>query len=129
VIVGGRSDREIATDREIRQLAKQPIVDTLGVSFRTLVGILHGSALTVSLDTGPMHVSVALGTPTIALMGYNNPKRVGPYRRFRDLLVDAYGDPGEDYPISIQKRRGRMQRITVDQVLEKVAHWEGAYSP
>jgi heptosyltransferase I len=127
VIVGGRSEREMETEREILRIAKHPVISTLGVPFRELVGILSGSALTISLDTGPMHISVALGTPTIALMGYINPKRTGPYRRFRDLLIDAYGDPGEDYPVSIQKRTGRTSRITVDQVMEKVARWDGAY--
>ena len=102
--------------------ARHPIVSTLGVPFRELVGIIDGSALTVSLDTGPMHVSVALNTPTIALMGYTNPRRTGPYR-FHELIVDAYGDPGEAYPVSIEKRPGRTSRITVEQVLAKVDLW------
>jgi heptosyltransferase I len=127
VIVGGRSAREVETEREILARAKHPIISTLGVPFRELVGILAGAALTLSLDTGPMHISVALGTPTIALMGYINPKRTGPYRRFHDLLIDAYGDPGEDYPISIQKRPGRTRRIAVEQVMEKVDLWDRAY--
>jgi heptosyltransferase I len=127
VIVGGTSAREVETEREILARAKHPVISTLGVPFRELVGILAGSALTISLDTGPMHISVALGTPTIALMGYINPKRTGPYRRFHDLLIDAYGDPGEDYPISIQKRPGRTRRITTEQVMEKVGLWDGTY--
>jgi heptosyltransferase I len=127
VIVGGTSEREMGTEREILRLAKHPIISTLGVPFRDLVGILEGSALTISLDTGPMHISVALGTPTIALMGYINPKRTGPYRRFHDLLIDTYGDPGEDYPVSIQKRPGRTRTIRVEQVMEKVALWDRTY--
>jgi heptosyltransferase I len=127
VLAGGRSAREVETEGKITHHVRAPIDSTLGVPFRELVGILEGSALTISLDTGPMHISTALGTPTIALMGYNNPKRVGPYRRFHDLIVDACGDPGEDYPISIQKRPGRTRRITVEQVLEKVEHWQRAY--
>jgi ADP-heptose:LPS heptosyltransferase len=127
VLAGGRSEREVATEGAISRRAEHPIDSTLGVPFRELLGILGGLALTISLDTGPMHISVALGTPTIALMGYNNPKRVGPYRRFGDLVVDAYGDPGEEYPISIQKRPGRTRRITVEQVLEKVELWQRAY--
>jgi heptosyltransferase I len=63
----------------------------------------------------------------ISLMGYNNPKRVGPYRRFRDLIVDAYGDPGEDYPVSIAHRPGRMPRIQVRDVLDRVELWNRRY--
>ena len=44
-------------------------------------------------------------------MGYTNPKRTGPYRRFHDLIVDAYGEPGEDYPITMENRLDRMPRI------------------
>ena len=44
------------------------------------------------------HQGVALDRPVgCRLIGYrSNPKRVGPYRRFRDLLIDVYGDPGEE---------------------------------
>jgi heptosyltransferase I len=127
LLVGGRSAREQATAREIARLARTRVVSTLGIPFRELVGVLDGAALVVSLDTGPMHIAVALGTPTIALLGYTNPKRTGPYRRFLDLVVDAYGEPGEDYAVSIRKRPGRMRRIRVDDVVQKVELWERRY--
>jgi heptosyltransferase I len=73
-------------------------------------------------------MSVALDTPVIALMGYNNPKRVGPYHRFHDLLVDAYGDPGEDYPVSMAHRLDRMRRIEVEDVVAKVRVWRERYA-
>ena len=76
-----------------------------------------------------MHMAVAMGKPTVALMGYVNPKRTGPFRNFHDLLVDAYGDPGENYAISREKRPRRMSRITVAQVLEKVGIWDRVYRP
>jgi heptosyltransferase I len=127
VLVGGRSRAELETEREILEHARHPIVSTLGAPLRDLVAMIHESELVISLDTGPMHMAVAMGKPTIALMGYVNPKRTGPFRNFHDLLVDAYGDPGEDYPISRDKRPGRMSRITLDEVLEKVALWERVY--
>jgi len=70
----------------------------------------------------------ALDRPVISLMGYTNPKRTGPYRKFKDLLIDAYGDPGEDYPISMENRPGRMRRIETSQVLEKVQVWRDRYA-
>lgn len=127
VLAGGRSPRELDTERRIRELARTEVVSTLGIPFRELVGVLAGSALVVSLDTGPMHIAVALATPTVSLVGYVNPKRVGPYRRFHDLLVDAYGDPGEDYPVSLEKRPGRMARVGVADVLARVETWERRY--
>jgi heptosyltransferase I len=41
--------------------------------------------------------------------------------------VDAYGEPGEDYPISMENRPGRMDRITVDDVLARVQRWRDNY--
>ena len=120
VLAGGSSERERATEREIMARARHRPHSTLGVPLRDLVMLLDASDLVISLDTGPLHMAVALDRPVVALMGYNNPKRVGPYRRFRDLIVDAYGDPGEDYPISLAHRYGRMPRIQVEDVLAKV---------
>jgi heptosyltransferase I len=127
VLAGGHSARELGTEREILRLTRHRPHSTLGVPLRDLVGLIDASELVVSLDTAPLHMAVALDRPVIALMGYNNPKRVGPYRRYRDLVVDAYGDPGEDYPITIAHRTGRMPRTGVADVLEKVELWRQRY--
>ena len=127
VLVGGRSPRELHAEQVIMATAKHTPVSALGSGLRNLVGILSGSALVLSPDTGPLHMAVALERPVISLMGYTNPKRTGPYRRYHDLLIDAYGDPGEDYPVSMENRVGRVRRITVDQVREKLAVWETRY--
>lgn len=120
VLVGGLSAREEEAAGEIVRLAKHPPLDLRAWDLRRVVYLLSQSDALVSPDTGPLHIGVALDTPSVALMGYTNPKRVGPYRRFHDLLVDAFGDPGEDYPPDAPYREGRMERITVDQVMEKV---------
>jgi heptosyltransferase I len=125
VLVGGRSAREVEAERVILERARCRPVSALGNGgLRGLAAIIEGSALVLSPDTGPLHLSVALDTPVISLIGYSNPKRVGPYRKFGDLVIDAYGDPGEDYPISMAHRQNRMPRITVGMVLEKVERWK-----
>ena len=128
VLVGGRSTREVAAEQVILQRARVPVTSALGSGLRNLVGIIDGAALVLSPDTGPLHMTVALDRPVISLMGYTNPKRVGPYRRFHDLLIDAYGEPGEDYPISMENRPGRMPRITVRDVLDRVERWRTTYA-
>jgi len=128
VLVGGRSERELAAERVIMERARHKPVSALGSGLRNLVGILDGSALVLAPDTGPLHIAVALDRPVVSLMGYTNPKRTGPYRRFRDLIVDAYGDPGEDYPISMENRPDRMPRITVRDVLDRVERWRSRYA-
>lgn len=118
-LVGGRSEREEAAAARIAALASHPPLDLREWDLRRVAYLLERADLVISPDTGPLHAAVALGTPSIALMGYTNPKRVGPYR-FRELLVDAYGDPGEQYGPEEGYRPDRMERISVEEVLEKV---------
>lgn len=128
VLVGGRSPREVNAERVILSQTRHTPFSALGNGgLRGLAAIIEKSALVISPDTGPLHLSVALGVPVISLLGYTNPKRVGPYGKFADLLIDAYGDVGESYPVSMENRPDRMARITVRQVLEKVARWKAAY--
>ena len=128
VLVGGRSARELAAERVVMERSKQKPRSELGSGLRNLVSILDASALVLSPDTGPLHMSVALDTPVISLMGYTNPKRTGPYRRFQDLIIDAYGEAGEDYPITMDNRAGRMKRIETRDVLDKVQLWQDRYA-
>ncbi len=128
ILVGGRSERELRAERVILERSRTKPVSALGSGLRNLVGILSGSALVLSPDTGPLHMAVALGRPVISLMGYTNPRRTGPYRRFQDLIVDAYGDPGEEYSISMETRPDRMPRITVDRVGAAIERWARRYA-
>lgn len=128
VLVGGRSTREVNAEQVILQRARHTPHSALGSGLRNLVGILDGSALVLSPDTGPLHMSVALDRPTISLMGYTNPKRTGPYRRFHDLIVDAYADGPADYPASMENHLDRMPRISVRDVLDRVERWRTVYS-
>jgi heptosyltransferase I len=128
VLVGGRSRREEHAEAVIMRSASAKPISALGSGLRPLVSILDESALVLAPDTGPLHMSVALERPVISLMGYTNPRRTGPYRRYQDLIVDAYGDPGEDYPISMENRLNRMPRISVSDVLAKVELWRQRYA-
>jgi heptosyltransferase I len=129
VLVGGRSPREVEAERIIFERAKVKPASALGEGgLRGLAAIIEKSAVVLSPDTGPLHLSVALGTPVISLLGYTNPKRVGPYRKYADLVIDAYGEPGEEYMASMQNRPDRMQRITVEAVLQKLSRWRSVYS-
>jgi heptosyltransferase I len=127
VLVGGRSSRELHAESVITARTRHRPRSALGSGLRRLVAILDGAALALSPDTGPLHMAVALERPVVSLMGYTNPKRTGPYRRYRDLIVDAYGDPGEDYPVVPETRPGRMHRIHVRDVLDKVEVWRTRY--
>jgi heptosyltransferase I len=128
VLVGGGSERERRAERSILETARHPHFSALGSGLRNLVGILDASAVVLAPDTGPLHMAVALDRPVISLMGYTNPKRSGPYRKFHDLIVDAFADPGESYDASAKNRPRRMQRIMPRDVLEKMDVWKARYS-
>jgi len=121
--VGGESDAERRAAAEIEsRLASSPArpVYALRNDLRRLAWLIDGADYLLSPDTGPLHMGVALGTPTIGLYGYTDPKRVGPYRRFTDLTVDRYTRPGEVIP-SMEFRPGNMERITASEVSDKVS--------
>ena len=127
VLVGGSSPRELHAEQVISRQARHAPYSALGSGLRNLVGILDASSLVLAPDTGPLHMAVALDRPVISLMGYTNPKRTGPYRKFHDLIIDAYGNLGEAYEISMENRLDRMPTISVRDVLDKVERWRSAY--
>jgi heptosyltransferase I len=127
VLVGGTSDRETASAAAIARLSSTAPHNALGSGLRNLVSILDASALVIAPDTGPLHISVAVGTPVIALMGYTDPRRTGPYRNFHDLIVDAFHDSGEQGPVTMATKDDRMGRITVEDVAAKIALWAERY--
>ncbi len=127
VLVGGSTERERAAAEVI--LRDAPMAHSaLGSGLRKLAAILDGAAVALSPDTGPLHLAVALRTPVISLLGFTNPKRVGPYAFAHDLMIDAYGDPGEDYPLNMEYREGRMVHITVSDVVDRLERWRTCYS-
>lgn len=48
-------------------------------SLRELAALLGGARLMVANDTGPLHLAVALGVPTLGLFGATDGERTGPY--------------------------------------------------
>ena len=49
-------------------------------SLPQLMALLRNAACVVGGDTGPLHLAVALGTPSVALFGPTDPARNGPFR-------------------------------------------------
>jgi heptosyltransferase I len=120
MLIGGPSQRERAiAEAIVSRMSSQPLVALDGPVRETLLK-LRGSRVVVAPDTGPLHAAVAMNRPTIGLYGYTNPGRCGPYRRFRDLLIDRYSDEAEPAEISRETRKGRIERIQPADVLAKI---------
>lgn len=122
VLVGGPGAREQALARRVADASERKPLWALGDSVRRLMWLVDGAALVVAPDTGPLHIGRALGVPVVGLFGHTNPWRVGPYRAWEELWVDRYTDPGAPPdPSAADPRLERMERITVEDVLERVA--------
>jgi len=103
-------------------------VSALNSGLRKLVSILDASALVISLDTGPLHMAVALNRPVISLLGFSNPMRTGPYRASQELIINAYGNMYNGSRLATDRRHDRMPLITVADVLAKVEIWKKRYA-
>ena len=121
LLVGGPSPRERAVADAVLAAPGTRAVSGLSDSVRHMMWMVAGVDLLVSPDTGPLHLAQALGTPVIGLFGHTNPARVGPWRRFRKLVVDRYTEPGASSdPTEYEPKLGRMEQVSVEDVLEKV---------
>lgn len=121
VLAGGPGAYETQIATEISTRARRRPVWGMGEGVRRLLWMLAGSDLVIAPDTGPVHLARAVGVPVIGLFGHTNPWRVGPYRAFEDLWVNAYDEPGQaSDPSTFEPKHGRMERITVDDVMHRV---------
>jgi ADP-heptose:LPS heptosyltransferase len=78
VIVWG-TDHERALAAKIATLAGQSAVMAPETDLRHLAALIETADLFLSGDTGPLHLAVAVGTPTIGLYGATRPGDSGPY--------------------------------------------------
>jgi heptosyltransferase I len=120
VLLGGPSEREQTIAQAIVQRARHRPVSALGDSIRRLVWLIDRCNLIIAPDTGPVHIARALDVPVVGLYGHTNPWRVGPYRKYQELWIDKYTDGPPD-PSNFDPKSGRMQLITVDEIVEKAA--------
>ncbi len=91
-----------------------------------LMALLRNAACIVGGDTGPLHLAVALGTPSVALFGPTDPVRNGPYRtcdsylssRKRDIVIRSV-DAVTTYKRGDQPDSSLL-KISVDEVFDAV---------
>lgn len=78
MIIGGASDRGLA--EEIDQNTEVPVIDLTGkTSIPEMIEWLRASTLTITNDTGPMHIAAALDRPVVGVFGPTDPAQTGPY--------------------------------------------------
>jgi len=93
VVLWGPGEEELC--EEFAAAVPSDLIVAPKTSLKELAGILRRLDLVVTNDTGPMHLSVAVGRPTVCLFASGDPLRWGhPYSNVRNLAVPG-ADPQE----------------------------------
>ncbi len=78
VVVGDRSDQPTVT--AMKHSTGTPMVDLSGrLGFATLAALIGRADAYLGNDSVPLHLAVAMGTPSVALYGPTDPRMYGPY--------------------------------------------------
>lgn len=56
-------------------------------SLEQMAALIEKCNLVIANDSGPMHISAALGIPTLGIFGPTNPKAHGPYSKKSDYVI------------------------------------------
>lgn len=97
VLVGGPSELEIQTGREIESAMLDTALNLIGKdTIKQSVALLKRAAVVLSPDSGPTHIASAVGTPVIGLYAATPSKRSGPYNSL-ELCVDKYAEAARKF--------------------------------
>jgi len=116
VLVGSKDEVDVSCS-VISRMKKKPIDLTGATTIDELTAILGLADLVVTNDTGPAHISAALGRPTLVIFGPTNPLTTRPFSGQAEILrhpPDCAPCMLRDCPIDHRC----MTAITVDEVLE-----------
>ena len=87
VLVGGNNPVERSLCDRVVRLADSPPADLGGqLSLNQLAVITARSLLFVGIDSGPMHVAAAVGTPVVAIFGPSRRFRWGPWGEGHEVI-------------------------------------------
>lgn len=80
IIIGDKSSYALGEQIKKTSLSDRVLNLAGATSLKQLMALLKKSALVITNDSGPMHMSSALGTPVLALFGSTNSTITGPYK-------------------------------------------------
>ena len=118
IVTAATAAEKIITSR-LTSAAKVPIVDLAGLTdIYQLIALLKNARLVISNDTGPGHIAVALGIPTVLILGPTNPARVGPYQKKNSVAAVEPNHRGS--AINSANPDHSIEAVSVEDVFEKV---------
>lgn len=122
LLTGGPSERELV--KSVANAMRRPAILLAGeTTLGQLAALLRRCALALGPDSGPLHLAVAMGTPTVHLFGPVDARLFGPWgdpQRHRVLTSDWACIPCNrlDYPAAAQSEHGCVRDIAEEAVLE-----------
>ncbi|MBN1461156.1 MAG: glycosyltransferase family 9 protein [Armatimonadetes bacterium] len=118
VVTGASRDTELAA--RIASAARRPILDLTGrTTLKQAAELFRRCRVTIGNDTGPLYISSAVGTRTVALFGPSDAHRLGPYGEgHAKLVADVDCAPCRNRTC---RTRTCMESITPEQVVEAAA--------
>ncbi|MCG2711776.1 MAG: lipopolysaccharide heptosyltransferase II [Candidatus Omnitrophica bacterium] len=119
VITGAKKDRGLAARIESMMKTK-PVRITGSTTLHQLAAIMKASDCVVSADSGPMHISVAVGANTVAIFGPTSSDLTGPVGAGKTVILQK--DVGCEIPCYVQGCTDNrcMYQITPYEVYEQV---------
>ncbi|MEK6646473.1 MAG: lipopolysaccharide heptosyltransferase II [Candidatus Firestonebacteria bacterium] len=114
IIFEGPKEKGIAN--EISNLMKKKIVCVNNLDIKYLSSVIERCNLFITNDAGPMHISVALNVPTIAIFGPGEPDIWFPYDKSKHI---AFKKQVSCWPCNLDvcEKQDCMKAISVDDVL------------
>ncbi|MCW8900381.1 MAG: glycosyltransferase family 9 protein [Gammaproteobacteria bacterium] len=125
ILTGGNSETEKRYGNEIIHSCKFPPLNLIGrTNLNELLSIIAGAKCMISPDSGPAHMSTAVGTPVIGLYATTNPDRARPYlsaewviNRYPEAIYKKYHKKVNDVAWGTRVRDDwAMNMITVEDV-------------
>ncbi len=125
VLIMGGPDDAAMVDSVARLAKSRPQVVVTG-SIACAAAAIQGCALFVSNDTGPMHMAVAMGVPTIGLFGPGDSRRWGPREPHVCIWTHVGCSPCDEYDDRCDNPLGEcIRQISVATVFDSVARLLG----
>jgi len=125
VILTGSAEESPLCRAIAGQMTTKPIVAAGETSLGELAAIMARCQLVLGVDSGPLHLAVAMGTPTVHLFGPVDSRAFGPWGDSTHHIVitsemDCIPCNRLDYAPAELHQHPCVRNITVEQVLEAV---------
>ncbi|MDA8390086.1 MAG: putative lipopolysaccharide heptosyltransferase III [Gammaproteobacteria bacterium] len=91
VVTAGPAADERAWIARLRALAKRPLIDLSGqLSLKELAALIGRARLFIGVDSAPMHMAAAMGTPVVAFFGPSGDEEWAPWQVPSRVLVAPF---------------------------------------